>query len=462
MSDIRDDINKNVSIVEEQITEKMLNIHMAAICFLCVAFGVINIFSGWILAGILIIASGIIGPTAVCLVRGKISMVTRGRLLSVIELIIMIVMSLMKHEIHTMFPLMLASMVVSSIYYDIPIIVFHWIAMDVFPLIGLFSLETFYQGASYTEIFKGLIGMNIGAALTLYLVKTSVRFISNVKQSQKTSQDLLTQVNAEMERTGVLMDKQNEAVSKIESISGSLDSTAAVMEQISNTLSAGAQEQESTISEISADIAGIVHEVRQGLEEAELASRTSIQSTEKLHENNDEVTHMVDAMERITDASHQIETIIRAIEDIAFQTNILALNAAVEAARAGTAGKGFAVVADEVRSLATKSAEAANTTSSLIEMSIAAVDQGTKIAKSVADRMTDAIGASEQSSCHAKHIAELTESQLRSINEVRNKIESISSVVSQTSQTSEESAEIARSVSEEVRSLGQIVRDYKR
>ncbi|MBQ8978297.1 MAG: hypothetical protein IJ080_00875 [Oscillospiraceae bacterium] len=453
---------KKISVVEDQITERMLNIHMAAICFTCIAFGIINLVSDAAAVGISIIAAGVLVPSGVCFARGKISMVMRGRILSLTELAVILSMSVIKHEVHTMFPLMLASLVVASIYYDIPSIIAHWVVMDAVPLIGFFDMDMFYRGGTAEEIMKGLLGINIGAVLTLYLVRTSVRFITKVRESQETAEGLLDKVNAQMARTNSLMERQNDAVGKIESISGSLDSTALLMEQISNTLSAGAQEQESTISEISADIVGIVGEVRQGLEEAELASRTAILSTEKLHENNDEVKHMVEAMGEITDASHQIETIIRAIEDIAFQTNILALNAAVEAARAGAAGKGFAVVADEVRSLATKSAEAANTTSSLIEMSIAAVDNGTELAQSVADRMSDAIRASEQSSAHAKRIAELTESQLRSINEVRSKIDSISSVVSQTSQTSEESAEIARSVTGEVRRMSQIVKDYNR
>ena len=91
---------------------------------------------------------------------------------------------------------------------------------------------------------------------------------------------------------------------------------------------------------------------------------------------NEQMDSAVLAMEEISQCSSEIENIIKTIEDIAFQTNILALNAAVEAARAGVAGKGFAVVADEVRNLASKSAEAAQNTTALIEKSMRAIANG--------------------------------------------------------------------------------------
>lgn len=92
-------------------------------------------------------------------------------------------------------------------------------------------------------------------------------------------------------------------------------------------------------------------------------------------------------MEKINQNSTQIRSIIKTIDDIAFQTNILALNAAVEAARAGESGKGFSVVAQEVRSLATRSSDASKSTEALIEQSLAAVVYGTKVAEETAPRL---------------------------------------------------------------------------
>jgi methyl-accepting chemotaxis protein len=65
------------------------------------------------------------------------------------------------------------------------------------------------------------------------------------------------------------------------------------------------------------------------------------------------------AVDGVGSATHQIDKMVSAIEDVSFRTNLLALNAAVEAARAGEKGAGFAVVAGEVRTLAQATQKAA-------------------------------------------------------------------------------------------------------
>lgn len=100
-----------------------------------------------------------------------------------------------------------------------------------------------------------------------------------------------------------------------------------------------------------------------------------------IKESRERSSELAEAVNIIGEKNQRIKSIIGAIEDIAFQTNMLALNAAIEAARAGENGKGFAVVADEVRSLAAESAESARKSADILNESEEAVKRGSSAAE---------------------------------------------------------------------------------
>lgn len=212
------------------------------------------------------------------------------------------------------------------------------------------------------------------------------------------------------------------------------------MADSSQSLAEGTTKQAAAVQELVATVSEISDQVQKNAQNAAHAKELSGAVEEKIIYQNQEITSMVNAMNEIEEKSKEIEKIIKTIDDIAFQTNILALNAAVEAARAGDAGKGFAVVADEVRNLASKSAEAASSTTSLISASISAVENGSKIAVMTAETMKEVIDISKQTTDLIVDIAAASAEQSNSIQQISNGIDQISTVVQQNSATAEENA----------------------
>lgn len=212
------------------------------------------------------------------------------------------------------------------------------------------------------------------------------------------------------------------------------------MAEGSQTLADGTTRQAAAIEEISATIADVSSKVAATAKNAAKAGEISKQTEEEVNLQDSSITNMVNAMSEISDTSKEIEKIIKTIEDISFQTNILALNAAVEAARAGNAGKGFAVVADEVRNLANKSAEAAKSTTSLINASIAAVDKGSRIAGETAESMKKVKEKTAAAGELIVMIADASAEQTEAISQITSGIEQISQVVQMNSATAEETA----------------------
>ena len=258
-----------------------------------------------------------------------------------------------------------------------------------------------------------------------------------------------------------IADKLNDTMLQINQSSAQVASGSEQVSSGAQALSQGATEQASSVEELAATINEISGKVKENADNARQANEKAGSISAEMNVSNEKMQQMIQAMGDITNCSHEIGKIIKTIEDIAFQTNILALNAAVEAARAGAAGKGFAVVADEVRNLASKSAEASKNTSVLIENSLKAVENGTRIADETARSLYQAVNGVDEMTAIIGQISEASSDQADSISQVTMGIDQISSVVQTNSATAQESAAASEELSSQSQMMKSLVDRFK-
>ena len=250
----------------------------------------------------------------------------------------------------------------------------------------------------------------------------------------------------------------------LQNVSSVADQVTAGSSQVSSgaqALAQGATEQASSIEELSASITEVAQHVMNNAEDAAKASALTNEAKGIMVGSFEEMEQARQAMDEISATSKNISKVIKAIDDIAFQTNILALNAAVEAARAGSAGKGFAVVADEVRNLSQKSAEAAKNTTALIESSILAVEKGSALVNKTSEDFALVAEKAAESSSLVDDIAAKAQQQAAAISQIKVGIDQVSSVVQMNSATSEESAAASEELSSQAAVLKGLVDQFK-
>ena len=231
-------------------------------------------------------------------------------------------------------------------------------------------------------------------------------------------------------------------------------------EQVSSSaqaLAQGATEQASSVEELAATINEISSQVEATAGHAREAREDNQQSHDQIEICSAHMSDLMTAMRDIENKSQEISKVIKTIEDIAFQTNILALNAAVEAARAGSAGKGFAVVADEVRNLATKSQEASASTATLIEDTVRAVQEGSRLSNETDEALKEVVLRAEKVMEAVNLISDATRQQTHDVAQVSVGIDQISSVVQTNSATAEESAAASEQLSGQANLLKELV-----
>lgn len=241
------------------------------------------------------------------------------------------------------------------------------------------------------------------------------------------------------------------------SISNELNISANNLEKAGNQvasasqeLSSGASELASSVEEITSsmeELQSIIEANTKNVNESEILMKETMQTAVSAQDHSKELQSI---MNTISESSKKIIKINKAIDDIAFQTNILALNAAVEAARAGDVGRGFAVVAEQVKSLAQKSADSAKETSDLIEHIHQDIEKGTNKTDIVVTSFVEVVKRAEKVNVLLDEITRASKEQAKGANQVTKAISQVNSVVQQLAASSEETA----SSSEEM--LGQV------
>jgi methyl-accepting chemotaxis protein len=258
-----------------------------------------------------------------------------------------------------------------------------------------------------------------------------------------------------------LIGNLNVMVGEVRTAADQLSAGISQISQGAQSLSQSTMEQTVTMESLLKTLGEISTQSRDNALRSKEASDITSAIWNSAEDGRGSMDKMTQAMDEINAASRSISVVMKAIDDIAFQTNILSLNAAVEAARAGQHGRGFAVVADEVRNLATKSASAAKDTNELIADTMTKSEMGSNIVKDTSEYLNKIMNGVSENTWILKNIATATAEQNESIEAIKEGFGQLSGVVHHNSATAEESAAATEEMSSQTDVLIDLVKRFK-
>jgi len=223
------------------------------------------------------------------------------------------------------------------------------------------------------------------------------------------------------------------------------------IQQIANA--AAGVEQMANFSHQVADRAQVLYNMaRQARSKAQSGRNSMQQAFDGMGRINENVQETSSKVQALGERSREIDEIVAAISNIAYQTNRLALDAAIQSAMAGENGKGFGAVAADIRRLAERTKELSGT-----------VGQSVRSVREDISAVAVAIQVSERETSAGTRLIQESSTTLGSIfstiEHLAGEIETINQMANQQLQTSSAVVQIMQGVSTTTQQNGISIRE---
>jgi len=260
---------------------------------------------------------------------------------------------------------------------------------------------------------------------------------------------MVDSIRIKMNENEKLLKNNLDLINNIKGICSNLENTSNETLENAQAIYSGTGEQENELHDLEKIMNQLVSELNTNMDASAKISITTNETVENMKIGREQMQQLQDSIEKISNASMQIEKIISDINSIAKQTNILSINASIEAARAGEFGKGFAVVASQVGELAARCSQAALETEDLIMGTIQAVADGRQIAEQTTEQFDNMARGIEKASNGIKEVSEMVQENVSIVSQAMDGLEHISNVVNRNVTISRQSEQAAASMAEE-------------